>query len=93
MAPCDIHYKIQSLETFPPQAGGDVRSASVLFRHECCYLLGRIGADSSDIQGVKNPVFLALLRVLEDESEDEVTRHEASLGTSAVGLKLLMYAA
>ena len=70
-----------------------MRSTSVLFRHECCYLLGRIGADSSDIQGVKNPVFLALLRVLEDESEDEVTRHEASLGTSAVGLKLLMYAA
>ena len=55
------------------------RKHSVLFRHECCYLLGQIGADSADIEGVKKPVFLALLKVLEDEREDEVTRHEVSM--------------
>ena len=52
---------------------------SVLFRHECCYLLGQIGADSSDVTGVKKPVFLALLDVLEDDREDEVTRHEVRI--------------
>jgi HEAT repeat protein len=76
---------IQSLTAFPPLAcGGDLRSSSVLFRHECCYLLGQIGADSKDVGGVKTPVFLALLRVLEDEREDEVTRHEAAEGIAAV---------
>ena len=76
---------IQSLADFPPQACGvDLRSSSVLFRHECCYLLGQIGADSRDVADVKTPVFLALLRVLEDEREDEVTRHEAAEGIAAV---------
>ena len=56
----------------------------MLFRHECCYLLGQIGADSPEMEAVKKPVFLALLRVLEDEREDEVTRHEAAEGIAAV---------
>lgn len=75
---------IQSLSTFPPMVGSDLRNTSVLFRHECCYLLGQIGADSSDVDAVKKPVFLALLSVLEDEREDEVTRHEAAEGIAAV---------
>ena len=75
---------IQSLSDFPPQSGADLRSSSVLFRHECCYLLGQIGADSTDTEAVKKPVFLALLTVLEDEREDEVTRHEAAEGIAAV---------
>jgi hypothetical protein len=84
MAPFDIHYKIQSLETFPPEDGEDVRSASVLFRHECYYLLGQIGAVLSPEANWRGQLRhsnrqdpglpgASAVRVLEDESEDEVT--------------------
>ena len=78
---------IESLQAFPPTPGAldtDLRSSSVLFRHECCYLLGQIGADSTDMHSVKKPAFVALLKVLEDEREDVVTRHEAAEGIAAV---------
>jgi hypothetical protein len=56
---------------------------SLLFRHECCYLIGQLGADTDDI-GLKQRAFDALLTVLTDESEDEVTRHEAAEGIAAI---------
>ena len=87
MASQAVEALIHSLAAFPPAPSvscADLRSSSVLFRHECCYLLGQIGADSKDVENVKKPVFLALLRVLEDEREDEVTRHEAAEGIAAV---------
>jgi len=57
---------------------------SVLFRHECCYVLGQAGADTADLK-LKKVAFAALLDVLIDaECEDEVTRHEAAEGIAAV---------
>eukprot|EP00392_Amoebophrya_sp_AT5.2_P007832 g7851.t1 len=56
---------------------------SVLFRHECCYLLGQFGADSSCFTS-KKLAFEALFEILTDEGEDEVTRHEAAEGIAAV---------
>eukprot|EP00928_Gymnodinium_smaydae_P021678 TRINITY_DN18486_c0_g1_i2.p1 TRINITY_DN18486_c0_g1~~TRINITY_DN18486_c0_g1_i2.p1 ORF type:complete len:344 (-),score=68.66 TRINITY_DN18486_c0_g1_i2:181-1212(-) len=60
-----------------------LRSSSVLFRHECCYLLGQLGAATSDL-GLKQACFGRLMTVLEDTAEDEVTRHEAAEGLAAV---------
>jgi len=56
---------------------------SVLFRHECCYLLGQIGADCEDEDG-RQEAYACLSEVLLDEREDEVTRHEAAEGIAAV---------
>jgi len=57
---------------------------SVLFRHESCYVLGQAGADTADLE-LKKEAFAALLDVLiDEESEDEVTRHEAAEGIAAV---------
>lgn len=57
--------------------------SSVLFRHECCYLLGQAGADTGALD-LKRESFEALLGVLKDVKEDEVTRHEAAEGIAAV---------
>lgn len=59
------------------------KSKSVLFRHECCYLLGQLGADTHDLT-LKQRAFDGLLHVLTDLEEDEVTRHEAAEGIAAV---------
>ena len=57
---------------------------SVLLRHECCYLLGQLGAECDSLE-VKKAVFEALLAVLVDaDREDEVTQHEAAEGIAAV---------
>lgn len=50
---------------------------SVLFRHELCYLLGQIG-DSSAL-----PI---LQKLLENETEDCMVRHEAAEAIGAIGL-------
>lgn len=76
------------LLTEETQPGGELKErdwahTSDLFRHECCYLLGQMGADTSDL-GLKKLVFSALLDVLTDLTEDEVTRHEAAEGIAAV---------
>ncbi|CAD7968984.1 unnamed protein product [Amoebophrya sp. A25] len=62
---------------------GGAKNSSVLFRHECCYLMGQVGADTADWTE-KRMAFEFLLRVLEDETEHEVTRHEAAEGIAAV---------
>eukprot|EP00443_Scrippsiella_acuminata_P131847 CAMPEP_0115605008 /NCGR_PEP_ID=MMETSP0272-20121206/17238_1 /TAXON_ID=71861 /ORGANISM="Scrippsiella trochoidea, Strain CCMP3099" /LENGTH=322 /DNA_ID=CAMNT_0003040581 /DNA_START=9 /DNA_END=973 /DNA_ORIENTATION=- len=56
------------------------RFSSVLFRHECCYLLGQMGADCDDEQ----EAYACLSEVLLNGLEDEVTRHEAAEGIAAV---------
>ncbi|CAD7959167.1 unnamed protein product [Amoebophrya sp. A120] len=56
---------------------------SILFRHECCYLLGQFGADVEEFE-LKQQAFESLLQVLDDATEDEVTRHEAAEGIAAI---------
>lgn len=56
---------------------------SVLLRHECCYVLGQVGADCEDEEG-RRQAYTGLMEVLADEAEDEVTRHEAAEGIAAV---------
>lgn len=57
-------------KVFPAQ------TASVLLRHELCYVLGQIG----------EPAAVAFLRqVLHDEAEDEIVRHEAAEALAAIG--------
>ena len=58
---------------------------STLFRHECCYLLGQMGADEKTPTEVKQRIYASLCNVLKNfEEEDEVTRHEAAEGLAAV---------
>ena len=57
----------------------------MLFRHECCYVVGQLGAslESADCEAKCLCVGI-LKRVLTDDTEDEVTRHEAAEGIGAV---------
>jgi len=48
---------------------------SVLMRHEIAYIMGQVGDESA---------VPALVRMLDDEDEDEVTRHEAAEGLAAI---------
>ena len=48
---------------------------SVLMRHEIAYVMGQVGDESA---------IPALVRMLDDQDEDEVTRHEAAEGLAAI---------
>ena len=56
---------------------------SVLMRHEMAYVLGQNGHPAAV------PV---LIEILENESEDEVTRHEAAEGLAAIGTQAVVEA-